>query len=114
MHQEMIDAYGGSLGVRDMGALEAAVARPQSGYYEGRIEEAAALMESLLLNHPFIDGNKRAAFASVDVFLGKNNYMIIADSKTIETRLLGLFEAGQVNYETLLALLREITENVDE
>ena len=49
--------------MRDLGALEAAIARPQMGYYGGLIEEASALMESLAMNHPFADGNKRVAFS---------------------------------------------------
>ena len=64
IHAEAIKVYGGSNGVRDIGAIEAALFRPQSGYYADIIEEAAALMESLLINHPFVDGNKRVAFAS--------------------------------------------------
>lgn len=58
IHAEAIKVYGGSNGVRDIGAIEAALFRPQSGYYADIIEEAAALMESLLINHPFVDGNK--------------------------------------------------------
>jgi death-on-curing protein len=65
----LINRYGGSAGVRDMGALEAALYRPQSGYYEDVIQQAAALWESLSQNHPFVDGNKRIAFAAMDIFL---------------------------------------------
>jgi death on curing protein len=60
-HERLIATFGGSHGVRDYGALEAAVARPQIGYYGDLIEEAAAPWESLSQNHPFIDGNKRVA-----------------------------------------------------
>ena len=56
IHAEAIKVYGGSNGVCDLGAIEAALFRPQSGYYADIIEEAAALMESLLINHPFVDG----------------------------------------------------------
>ena len=62
IHDDLITRYGGSHGVRDMGLLEAALFRPQTGYYADLIEEAAALWESLGQNHPFIDGNKRVAF----------------------------------------------------
>jgi death-on-curing protein len=64
MHGDQIDRYGGGQGVRDQGLLEAALYRPQTGYYPDLIEEAAALWESLAQNHPFIDGNKRTAFAA--------------------------------------------------
>jgi death on curing protein len=63
IHADQIERYGGSAGVRDFGLLEAALFRPQTGYYPGLIEEAAALWESLSQNHPFVDGNERTAFA---------------------------------------------------
>jgi len=59
MHTVLLQRYGGALGVRDPGALESALFRPQTGYYRDIVEEAAALMESLAINHPFVDGNKR-------------------------------------------------------
>lgn len=68
IHALSIEAYGGSEGVRDLGAIEAALFRPQSGYYADIIEEAAALMESLLINHPFVDGNKRWPLPSATSF----------------------------------------------
>ncbi len=64
MHTVLMQRYGGALGVRDPGMLEAALFRPQTGYYEDILAEAAALMESLAINHPFVDGNKRIAFAA--------------------------------------------------
>ncbi|MGB6603370.1 MAG: Fic family protein, partial [Steroidobacteraceae bacterium] len=66
-HQQLLDRYGGAPGVRDVGALESALHRPQTGYYDTLIHEAAALLESLVQIHPFVDGNKRVAFAVVDV-----------------------------------------------
>ena len=72
MHAVLIKRYGGASGVREPGALESAVFRPQSGYYSDVVQEACALLESLLNNHPFIGGNKRVAFAACDVFLRIN------------------------------------------
>ena len=72
MHRQLIARFGGSHGVREIGALESAVLRPQMGYYEDLIAEAAALMESLAMNHPFVDGNKRAGWLLAYVFLAKN------------------------------------------
>ncbi len=72
MQHRLIDLFGGLHGVRDTGAIEAAVFRPQTGYYDSVEEEAAALMESLGMNHGFLDGNKRIAFAAADVFLRLN------------------------------------------
>jgi death-on-curing protein len=72
----LIEEFGGSHGLRDQGLLEAAVFRPQSGYYSNVIEEAAALMESLANNHAFLDGNKRISFVMTDVMLRANGYFI--------------------------------------
>ncbi len=72
MQRILIERFGGLHGVRDPGAVEAAVFRPQIGYYNSLEEEAAALMESLGANHGFVDGNKRIAFAATDVFLRRN------------------------------------------
>jgi len=76
MHRQLIQEFGGIHGIRDPGLLEAAIFRPQSGYYDDLVHEAAALMESLVNNHPFIDGNKRAGFAVTDTFLRLNGYYL--------------------------------------
>ena len=80
IHHLQIEEYGGSHGIRDRGLLESAVFRPQIGYYSDIREEAAALMESLANNHPFLDGNKRTAFASVHTFLLVNGYDLDVDA----------------------------------
>ena len=72
IHDALIREFGGSMGIRDEGALASALMRPQLGYYDSLIEEAAALMESLANNHPFVDGNKRVAFFVTDAFLRLN------------------------------------------
>src|SRR5215813_786568 len=90
MHADLIDRYGGSHGVRDPGLLEAALFRPQTGYYAGLIEEAAALWESLDRNHPFVDGNKRTAFAATYTFLLINGARITADAQEAWTFLSSL------------------------
>jgi len=74
IHHQQINNYGGAHGLRDTGLLESAVFRPQIGYYGTIAEEAAALMELLANNHPFLDGNKRVAFAAVHTFLLVNRY----------------------------------------
>ena len=61
MHTVLMQRYGGAPSVRDPGALEAALFHPQTGYYDDIVAEAAALLESLAINHPFVDGNKRIA-----------------------------------------------------
>jgi death-on-curing protein len=76
MQHRLIEIFGGWHGVRDKGAVEAAVFRPQTGYYNSLEEQAAALMESLGNNHGFVDGNKRVAFTATDVFLRRNGRYI--------------------------------------
>lgn len=89
MHAVLIKRYGGAEGIRDLGAVDAAVFRPQCGYYADIVQEACALLESLLINHPFVDGNKRAAFAACDVFLRINGYRIAATSEELYRLMLG-------------------------
>ena len=72
IHEEQLKLYGGAPGVRDQGLILSALLRPQTGYYADVIEEAAALWESLAMNHGFIDGNKRVAFACTVLFLQAN------------------------------------------
>jgi len=86
IHHRQIEDYGGLHGLRDQGALETAVFRPQTGYYNNPAEEAAALMESLVNNHAFIDGNKRVAFDAAHTFLLINGFTIVADP--VETYVL--------------------------
>src|SRR6266567_2813960 len=81
IHHHQIEEYGGSHGLRDQGALEAAVFRPQTGYYSDLSEEAAALLESLVNNHAFVDGNKRVEFAAAHTFLLVNGFDLNVTSK---------------------------------
>lgn len=81
IHHHQIDEYGGIHGLRDQGALESAVFRPQTGYYSDLSEEAAALLESLVNNHAFLDGNKRVGFAAAHTFLLVNGFDLDLSSK---------------------------------
>lgn len=76
LHSLLIERFGGAPGVLDKGLLESALARPRSGYYNSLSEQAAALLQSLAMNHPFTDGNKRLAFALTAVFLKLNGYSL--------------------------------------
>jgi len=106
-HEQLIERYGGSHGIRDLGALESAL-RPQTGYYESIVQEAAALLESLVQNHPFVDGNKRTAFAVVDVFLRINGHKITGDSKSIYTTMVTLMERKEFDMSHLVPWLESI------
>jgi death-on-curing protein len=94
IHADQIATYGGAAGLRDEGLLLSALLRPQTGYYSDLIEEAAALWESLAMNHAFVDGNKRAAFACTVVFLAANGMGIDAGQKDAIAFILGNLEAG--------------------
>ena len=112
IHQILIRKFGGSDGIRDMGALESAMMRPQSGYYDDLIFEAAALFESLAINHPFIDGNKRVAFAVVDTFLRINGWRIYQSSQAIHLKMIAMFESGTFTLHNLEPWLREIAKPI--
>lgn len=88
IHAVLIRRYGGAEGVRDLGAVEAAVFRPQCGYYADIVQEVCALLESLLINHPFVDGNKRVAFAACDIFLRVNGWRIAASPQDLHRLIL--------------------------
>ncbi|HXJ91643.1 MAG TPA: type II toxin-antitoxin system death-on-curing family toxin [Terriglobia bacterium] len=106
IHADQIERYGGSQGVRDQGLLEAALFRPQTGYYAGLIEEAAALWESLAQNHPFVDGNKRTAFAATYTFLAINGAQLTADAAQTYAFIANLYRANRFDFESLLPWLR--------
>ena len=101
IHDSLIRDFGGSTGLRDMGALESALFRPQIGYYDGLIAEAAALLESLAMNHPFVDGNKRVAFAATEVFLNLNGSFIDCDSEEAYEHFMRLFETNSFRFAEL-------------
>jgi death on curing protein len=107
IHDDQIERYGGLSGVRDHGILEAALYRPQTGYYADLIEEAAALWESLAQNHPFIDGNKRTAFAATYTFLAINGARVTADADEAYGFITGLYQANDFAFENLVVWLRE-------
>lgn len=109
MHEILIQKFGGSAGIRDKGALEGAVYRPQSGYYNDRITEAAALFESLAINHPFVDGNKRIAFAAMDVFLRMNGYKLNTNSQDTYNFIIGMFEEQKLDIENMKHWLKANT-----
>jgi death on curing protein len=107
IHIDQIERYGGSHGVRDPGLLESALFRPQTGYYADLIEEAAALWESMSQNHPFIDGNKRTAFACTYTFLSINGARLAAGTQRTQAFVLALYERGQFTFDKLVPWLRK-------
>ncbi|MFM8766772.1 MAG: type II toxin-antitoxin system death-on-curing family toxin [Rubrivivax sp.] len=106
LHMVLLKRYGGASGLRDPGALEAALFRPQTGYYADIMAEAAALMESLAINHPFLDGNKRVAFAAVDVFLRINGWRLRRPPMQIHAEMIRMLETGSFDMAHLEPWLR--------
>lgn len=89
IHARLIAETGGAHGVRDLGLLESAVARPWATFagedlYPSLFEKAVALMESLILNHAFVDGNKRTAVAATALFLSRNGHRLAAENTELE------------------------------
>lgn len=111
IHKLQIEEYGGVVGIRDSNMLESAVFRPQIGYYGSVAEEAAALMESLANNHPFIDGNKRIAFAAAHTFLLLNGFDLDVDPMSAFEFVMGSISSGEFQYAKILKWIGDhITE----
>jgi death on curing protein len=102
IHHQQIDNYGGVHGIRDTALLESAVLRPQIGYYNSIAEEAAALMESLAINHPFLDGNKRVAFAAAHTFLLINGYDLDAQPQAVYDFMMQSLSKGNFRFAPIL------------
>ncbi len=106
IHEVMIQRYGGGSGIRDLGALESALFRPQTGYYPDVIAESAALFESLVINHPFMDGNKRVGFAATDVFLRLNGVRLNRTSSRIHSEIMEFFQQDTLEFSRIDGWLR--------
>jgi death on curing protein len=107
LHQLLISKSGGSSGIRDMRALESAVAQPAMTFdgidlYPSLARKASALAYSLIQNHPFVDGNKRIGHAAMEVFLVLNGYQIDASVDEQERVILGV-ASGSVSREEFVA-----------
>ena len=110
IHTEVLRAHGGSPGIRDLALLESAVAAPQATMMgqlliTDPIEIAAAYLFYICGNHPFVDGNKRAAFLAVGLFLGLNDFSLAADQVDAARNMLAL-AAGEINEEQFAEWVR--------
>jgi death-on-curing protein len=105
IHRQVIAEPGGATGIRDVGLLDSAIHRPQASFagidlYPGLAEKAAALMHSLILNHPFLDGNKRTAFTAADVFLRLNGWKLAANEDELFKFVTAVAD-GQMSFEQI-------------
>src|SRR5208282_553271 len=101
IHRQLIELFGGSHGFLDKARLEAALFRPQIGYYNDLPEEAAALMESLANNHAFVDGNKRLAFALTDVFLRLNGFFLEVKGQAANEFIRSSMKRGEFRFAVI-------------
>ena len=111
LHEALTRQFGGASGVRDRGALESAIARPAMTFggedlYGDHAAKAAALMHSLVLNHPFVDGNKRVGVAAAEFFVEQNSTALEASDEQLEQLTLAVAE-GKVAVEALAIWFRQ-------
>ena len=110
IHARLIEETGGAHGVRDLGALLSALGRPQASFegqdlYPSLEHKGAALMLSLIQNHPFVDGNKRTGVAALGLFLALNGHRLVADNADLVALALGVARS-QYGLEDVVAWLR--------
>ena len=113
IHERLVERFGGLAGIRDLGLLESALHRPQTGYYADLAAMAAAQFESLLMNHPFVDGNKRVAFFATDVFLRLNGWKFEVDPDETHSFLIALLEKQQCDFDHLLPWIRKVLASLE-
>ncbi len=107
IHERVLERFGGRPGVRDLGLLESALFRPQTGCYEDLATMASALFESLFFNHAFHDCNEQIAFFATDVFLRLNGWRLAVDANAAVDFIRQLDTDGQSQRAALLPLLRK-------
>lgn len=116
IHRVLIDHTGGSDGIRDQGLLESALYRPQASFagvdlYPNLVEKAAALFHSLILNHPFIDGNKRVAFTATDVYLRLHGQRIVGAEDALYDFVIAVAD-GKVTFSEVIKWMYEHTQKL--
>lgn len=111
IHEAQIEGFGGAIGLRDPGVLESAVARPAMTFggedlYPDMPSKAAALMHSLVMNHAFVDGNKRVGVTAAELFLRLNGYRLDASDPDLEDLTLTVAK-GELDAEALAIWFRQ-------
>jgi death-on-curing protein len=117
LHEIQLRVFGGSAGIRDRGGLEAAAARPQMTFggddlYPDLAAKAAALMHSLVMNHPFVDGNKRVGAMAAELFLAANGHALEADDEALADLTFAITR-GEVPAEALAVWIRQRSRPAD-
>jgi death-on-curing protein len=114
IHEILIARFGGSTGIRDRGALTSALSRPFQTFegkelYPSILQKSAALIESILANHPFVDGNKRTGYVLMRLFLLNNGYDIIA-SQNEKYEFVIRIASGKSNFNDIIYWLENFTK----
>ena len=118
IHARLIAETGGESGIRDLGLLQSAVARPQATFdgkelYSDIYHKASALLESLINNHPFVDGNKRTGITASAMFLQINGYSLVASNQELESFVLAVV-SGEQTIESIAAWLQSRCKTIRE
>lgn len=118
LHRQIIEQAGGALGIRDLGALESALAQPHMTFggeelYPTIVDKASAIAFSLVMNHPFIDGNKRIGHAAMEIFLVMNGFEVDASVDEQESIFLSL-ASGKLGREEFTQWLKSRVKIKDE
>jgi death on curing protein len=113
LHRKILEQSGGALGIRDMGLLESAIAQPRMTFsgenlYPSLLDKAAALGFSIIMNHPFVDGNKRTGHAATETFLVLNGLEINA-SVDEQERMVLVIASGELGREAFVEWLQQNT-----
>ena len=117
IHARLIEETGGSHGVRDLGMLLSAIGRPQASFddqdlYADLFSKAAALMESIIRNHPFVDGNKRTGVTAAGLFLRRNGYRLTTNNADLAATTMKIAQS-QGNLEELIIWFRENSQPIE-
>jgi len=118
IHDDLIDKFGGSKGIRDLGSLEAALNRPYATFdgidlYATPVDKAAALFESIIINHPFIDGNKRTAYVLMKYLLFKNG-LLIKTNQYEKYKMVVKASKGEIRFDEIKLWLQSKTQTTNQ
>ena len=116
IHNEIVFAHGGANGVRDVGGLDSAIARPFQSFggedlYPSVFEKAAAIGESIIMNHPFIDGNKRTGYVLMETLLRIEGLKITATDDLLYAFVIDI-STGNARFEQIVEWLKQNTFSV--
>jgi death on curing protein len=116
LHELSIIRYGGSQGIRDEGLMESAIARPYQTFggedlYPTAIEKIAAIAESIIINHPFVDGNKRTGYLAVLAILDENKLELVVSNDDIYTFIIKI-STGEIKFEQIVEWLKQNTTSL--